>query len=93
MEAPLRNYLARALEAAYQKGIAEMREERDTYLRQRNKYATLYFDTQAELEKTVNPCLHKNTEIIEPHLAGARRCLDCGAERGAGSMPYERVER
>jgi hypothetical protein len=24
-------------------------------------------------------CAHKNTVISEPHLAGARRCLDCNA--------------
>lgn len=24
-------------------------------------------------------CLHKNTRISEPHLAGARECVDCGA--------------
>lgn len=23
-------------------------------------------------------CQHKNTKIWEPHLAGARKCLDCG---------------
>lgn len=22
-------------------------------------------------------CQHKNTQIWEPHLAGARKCLDC----------------
>jgi len=23
-------------------------------------------------------CTHKNTKIWEPHLAGARKCVDCG---------------
>lgn len=23
-------------------------------------------------------CSHKNTQIWEPHLAGARKCKDCG---------------
>jgi len=73
--------------------LAAAREGRDIFLRQRNKYASLYFETQTELEKALSPCPHQNTEIIEPHLAGARRCLDCGAERGAGSLPYERSNR
>jgi len=26
----------------------------------------------------MNRCEHKNTQMWEPHLAGARKCLDCG---------------
>lgn len=38
-------------------------------------------------------CLHINTKIWEPHLAGARKCIDCGMvynpNRGyAGKNPW-----
>jgi len=26
----------------------------------------------------MNKCSHENTKIWEPHLAGARKCIDCG---------------
>lgn len=35
-------------------------------------------DIQDRARKLIKQgCAHKNTEIWEPHLAGARRCLDC----------------
>jgi len=28
--------------------------------------------------KEVSECKHERTQMWEPHLAGARKCLDCG---------------
>lgn len=33
-------------------------------------------------------CQHKNTKVWEPHLAGARKCLDCGFEKYSTSGPW-----
>lgn len=32
-----------------------------------------------------NFCTHANTKIWEPHLAGARKCLDCKRVKSSGS--------
>lgn len=32
-------------------------------------------------------CLHRNTKIWEPHLAGARKCLDCGRVKNPNRNP------
>jgi hypothetical protein len=34
-------------------------------------------------------CPHMNTKISEPHLAGARRCLDCNAYKPSASADWE----
>lgn len=38
-------------------------------------------------------CKHTNTVICEPHLAGARRCIDCGMVYNPNSAPRWQLER
>lgn len=38
----------------------------------------LYERTKAFLARRDKSCEHKNNDICEPHLAGARKCNDCG---------------
>lgn len=37
-------------------------------------------------------CEHKKTQIWEPHLAGARKCLDCGMVYNPNFSPRWHVE-